>query len=188
MSARRSFRLKTRVPQKPSSAGRNVRDAAMVISTVKDAAMATPFKNESCRTSMPSKAMQTVEPAKSTARPEVLMAVTTASSGAQAAFQALSSSRHDEEGVVDTDAQTDERTQNGRKGGDGEPVTEECRHGGRRADGDESDQQRQEHREQRSEGEHQDDGGQDQTEDHVGAALLRGELLERVAGELHVER
>ena len=45
----------------------------------------------------------------------------------QAAFQSLSTSRHDEERVVDAHAQSDERTQNGRKGGDGEPVTEQRR-------------------------------------------------------------
>ena len=49
-------------------------DASIVMSTASDAVTATPFKNESPRISMPSRAMQTVEPAKSTARPEVLRA------------------------------------------------------------------------------------------------------------------
>ena len=35
------------LPQKPSSAGSNVSEASMVIKTASDAAIATPFKNES---------------------------------------------------------------------------------------------------------------------------------------------
>ena len=79
-----------------------------MIKTVSDAAIATPFKNESCSTNMPSSAMQTVEPANSTARPEVLMAVTIDVFDRLTTFQPLSRSRHDEEGVVDADAQSDE--------------------------------------------------------------------------------
>jgi len=78
-SERRSRRLKTWSPWKPKRAGNKVNEASIVINTVNDAAMATPFKNESCKTSIPRSAMHTVEPAKSTARPEVLIAVTIAS-------------------------------------------------------------------------------------------------------------
>jgi len=85
----------------------NVSDANIVISTVNAAAMATPFKNESCSTSIPSSAMHTVEPAKSTARPEVLIAVTIASSELKPRSN-LSSSRDNKEGVVDPDAEADE--------------------------------------------------------------------------------
>jgi hypothetical protein len=52
----------------------------MVMSTVSDAVTATPFKNDSPKINMPSSAMQTVEPAKSTARPDVFNDVMTASS------------------------------------------------------------------------------------------------------------
>ena len=106
----------------------------------------------------------------------------------QAAFQSLSTSRHDEERVVDAHAQSDERAQNGRKGGDGEPVTEQASSTAvAMPTATSADQQRQQHREERAEGEHEDDGREDQSEDHVGTALLRGELLEGVAGELDVE-
>ena len=74
-SARLSLRLRAWCFWKPSRAGRSVRDANIVISTVSEEAMATPLRNESRRTSMPSSAIHTVMPAKSTARPEVLTAV-----------------------------------------------------------------------------------------------------------------
>ena len=52
----------------------------MVMSTVTEAATPRPFKKEKPSTSMPSRATQTVAPAKRTARPEVFTAVTMASS------------------------------------------------------------------------------------------------------------
>ena len=60
----------------------------------------------------------------------------------QAAFQSLSTSRHDEERVVDTHAEPDEGSQYGREGRDRESVTEQRRR--RRGDthGEESDAER----------------------------------------------
>ncbi len=61
-------------------------EANIVTSTASEAVTATPFKNDRPRTNMPNSAIQTVEPAKSTARPEVLMDVATASSTEQPRF------------------------------------------------------------------------------------------------------
>ena len=62
------------------SEGKSDTEASMVIKTVSDADTATPFKNDKPSINIPRRAIQTVEPAKSTARPEVLRAVVTASS------------------------------------------------------------------------------------------------------------
>ena len=59
-------------------AGSSVSEVAIVNSTAMLDAMPTPLRMLTPRASMPSSAMQTTEPAKNTARPEVLTAVTTA--------------------------------------------------------------------------------------------------------------
>ncbi len=76
---RRSRRLSARVPMKDSRAGSSVTEAATVRTTVRLAAMATPLRKLSRRISMPSRAMQTVAPAKTTARPVVATAFVAAS-------------------------------------------------------------------------------------------------------------
>ena len=63
-----------------SIAGRSVSDAVMVSSTASDEATAGPYRNATPRANMPRSAITTVAPANSTARPEVSMALTTASS------------------------------------------------------------------------------------------------------------
>ncbi len=68
-------------PKKPSSAGSRVSDASTVVATANEEATATPYRKDSPRANRPSRAMHTVIPAKSTARPEVSIAVTVASSG-----------------------------------------------------------------------------------------------------------
>lgn len=69
------------MPSAPSSAGSSVTAAATVMTTVSAEATATPLRKVSRSVNMPSSAMHTVPPAKSTARPEVFSAVTAASSG-----------------------------------------------------------------------------------------------------------
>ncbi len=73
------------VPTKPSTAGSSVTAAATVSATTAAAPMPSPLMNDSPIASMPSNAMITVSPAKSTARPDVSIAVTTASSGSRPA-------------------------------------------------------------------------------------------------------
>ncbi len=67
------------MPMKDSRAGSRVTEAATVRMTVSEAAMATPLRKPSRRMSMPSRAMQTVAPAKTTARPVVATALVAAS-------------------------------------------------------------------------------------------------------------
>ena len=73
-------RLSTRIPKTPSSAGSKVTAAATVNATVSAQATARPFRKVIPSTKMPSSAMHTVPPANSTARPEVSIAATAASS------------------------------------------------------------------------------------------------------------
>ena len=80
-SRRRCRRLSTRIPNTPSSAGSRVTAASTVNTTVSAEATARPFRKLTPRTRMPSSAMHTVLPANRTARPEVSMALTAASSG-----------------------------------------------------------------------------------------------------------
>jgi hypothetical protein len=65
------------MPMKDSRAGSRVTAAATVRTTVSDAAIATPLRKFSRRISMPSRAMHTVAPAKTTARPVVATALVT---------------------------------------------------------------------------------------------------------------
>lgn len=76
---RRSRLLRARMPMNDSSAGSSVTEAATVRTTVRQAAIATPLRKLSCRMSMPSRAIQTVAPAKTTARPVVRTASRAAS-------------------------------------------------------------------------------------------------------------
>ena len=62
-------------------AGSRVSDVTMVRTTTSEIVTATPCREGSGRTSSPSSAAHTVTPASNTARPEVLSAVTAASSG-----------------------------------------------------------------------------------------------------------
>ncbi len=68
------------MPMYERRAGSRVTEAATVRTTVTEAAIATPFRKFSRSTSMPSSAMQTVAPAKTTARPVVATAFAAASS------------------------------------------------------------------------------------------------------------
>jgi hypothetical protein len=77
---RRSRRLSVRIPRMPSRAGSRVIAASTVATTVVAEAMAMPFRKLMPSTSMPSRAITTVAPANSTARPEVSIALTTESS------------------------------------------------------------------------------------------------------------
>ncbi len=107
-SRRRSRRLSTRVPMKPSIAGSSVIAVAIVSTTVMTEAIARPLRKLSRSTYSPSRATQTVPPAKSTARPAVLSERTAASSERQAGLEAVAVPRDDEQRVVDADAQPDE--------------------------------------------------------------------------------
>ena len=72
-------------PTKPSTAGSNVTAASTVTATTAAAPMPNPLMNDRPIASMPSNAMITVRPANNTARPDVSMAVITASSGSRPA-------------------------------------------------------------------------------------------------------
>ena len=69
------------VPTNPSTAGSSVTAASTVTATTAAALIPRPLMNESRMASIPTRAMITVSPANSTARPAVSTAVTTASSG-----------------------------------------------------------------------------------------------------------
>ncbi len=69
-----------RSPANPSRAGRRVTEATIVAATVTEAAMPRPEMNARPISSMPSRETTTVMPAKTTARPAVSIARTTASS------------------------------------------------------------------------------------------------------------
>ena len=88
-SRRRSFLDSAFIPIMPRKAGISVIAASATTSTVTEAAMATPLRNETPRISRPSSATITVAPANRTARPEVLSARTHASSGSRPFLIAL---------------------------------------------------------------------------------------------------
>ena len=68
-------------PTNPRSAGSSVTDAIIVMNTPMAIAIATPRMTDCPMKSRPSTEMSTVVPAKSTARPDVSTARTTAASG-----------------------------------------------------------------------------------------------------------
>ena len=68
-------------PANPSTAGTSVTEASIVMSTVSEVPMANPRIMSMPMKNMPRKESTTVVPAKSTARPAVLVATTTASRG-----------------------------------------------------------------------------------------------------------
>src|SRR5436305_5675537 len=103
------------VPTKPSTAGRSVTAAATVTATTHAAPIPSPLMNDSRIASMPSNAMITVRPANSTARPEVSIAVVTASSGSRPALQPLAVPSDDEQRIVDAHADADHRRQSRRE-------------------------------------------------------------------------
>ena len=80
MSARRSLRRNTRVPNNPSMAGSSVSEAMTVNATAIEVPTATPYRKLTPSANMPSIAMQTIIPANNTARPDVSRDSTTASS------------------------------------------------------------------------------------------------------------
>ena len=114
-SARRCRRLSTRIPNTPSSAGSRVTAASTVNTTVSAEAIARPFRKLTPRTRMPSSAMHTVLPANRTARPEVSMALTAASSGVSPGLQAAAVPGHDEKRVVDAHAEADQGAEDRRE-------------------------------------------------------------------------
>ena len=69
----------TRRPILLSIAGSSVSDASIVSRTASEDATAGPYRNETPRANIPSSAITTVAPANSTARPEVSIALRTAS-------------------------------------------------------------------------------------------------------------
>ena len=70
----------TRSPAKPKKAGSNVNEANSVSATTTAMPIAIPDMKPSCMTSMPSSEMTTVEPANTTARPAVFIAISVDSS------------------------------------------------------------------------------------------------------------
>ena len=68
-------------PTNPSMAGSNVIAAATAITTASDVPTARPWRKLSPISSMPSTETMTVKPANTTARPEVVIASSTAASG-----------------------------------------------------------------------------------------------------------
>ena len=79
-STLRCLRVRVRCPRNPISAGSRVSAAVIGNKTAIDAAIAAPERTLTPTTNMPQRAMHTVSPAKSTARPAVAPAVVTASS------------------------------------------------------------------------------------------------------------
>ena len=106
---------------------------------------------------------------------------------AHSTLQTLAAARDDEERVINTDAQSNERAENRRELGDVEPVAQQRRRGRGDAQREQRDAERQQHGEERPEGEHEDDRGGDEPEDLARASFGRVELPEGVAAELDVE-
>ncbi len=75
-------------PTKPSTAGSNVTEASMTTRTAHTAPTARPRRKPRFITKRPSNEMITVEPAKITARPDVVIAVITAARGSSPAWRA----------------------------------------------------------------------------------------------------
>ena len=70
-------------PAKPRTAGSRVIDATITTATVTEVPTAMPFTKSTPMRNRPSNEMITVQPAKTTARPAVSMARTTACSGSK---------------------------------------------------------------------------------------------------------
>ena len=96
-------------PVKPSSAGTNVTDATIITSTVAAAPAPRPRMKSTPIRKSPQSEITTVAPAKSTARPAVSMASSTAALRTQTVVQPLAVPGDDEQRVVDPDAEPDHR-------------------------------------------------------------------------------
>ena len=108
--------------------------------------------------------MQTMIPANSTARPEVLTALTIGRLDVVAGHEALAVPGHDEQRVVDAHAEADQQDQLGREHRHLEDVAEQADHADGRAERRQRRQQGQGHGEDRAEDEEQHDGGQQHAE------------------------
>ena len=177
----------TRRPNAPSSAGRSVSEPTIVSSTASAAAIAGPLRNEMPSSTMPSRATTTVEPANSTERPAVSMAVRVAARSVGARGALAAEAADDQQGVVDADAERDHHRQGRREVGDVEDGRggEHERH--RQRDRGEGHDQRHRHRGERAEHEQEHDD-RDRDADELAGALRRllGDL-DGLAAELDLQ-
>ena len=127
---------------------------ARIVPTARPSRYCWPTRNS------PHNEMSTVVPAKSTARPAVDMARTTASRGVEAFAEALAVAGDDEQGVVDPDPEPDHGHQLRAEAGIDQQMTDQGYHAVPGADADQRGEDRQSHGHNRSEGEEHDDDRQ----------------------------
>ena len=176
-AAARSDRRSTRRPIMASSAGSRVTAAMTVRNTVTAAPMPSPLTKPTLRMSRPSSATMTVPPAKSTARPEVFIAVAIALVQVGALPQRLAVPVDDEQRVVDADAEPDQGAQLGGDAGQRDDVREQDDREAGDADAGDPGDDRQHRRPDRPEDQEQDQqGGEDADDlaDPSGADLGEG--------------
>ena len=124
---------------------------------------------------MPISEMTTVQPAKSTARPDVSRASTTAPRVA-ALVQALAVPGDDEQRVVDAHADADHGGQLGAERRHDQPGGEQGDDGEADADAEQGGEDRQAHGEHRAEGDEQDDDGGEDADGLARATWAAGRL------------
>ena len=123
--------------------------------------------------------MTTVPPAKSTARPLVSIACTTARFGVGAVVERLAVARADEQRVVDADADADHRGDLRRERRNVEHAREQVHDRESDPDAEQRGHDRQTHREQRPERDQQDDDGREDADELARGHRLLGEHAAR---------
>ncbi len=129
--------------------------------------------------------MQTVAPAKTTARPVVATAAGGGRVHGEALFQSGAMPGDDEQGVVDADAEADEHAEHGGEVGDGHDVAEQHDPGVGDADADQGGGDGQQGGGEGAEGEEEDDGGDGHPDEFGG--VQRGRLGEGDGGAAHLD-
>ena len=177
----------TRRPNAPSRAGRSVSEPTIVNSTASAAAIAGPLRNEMPSSTMPSSATTTVEPANSTERPAVSMAVRVAARTLRAGGALAAEAADDQQGVIDADAEGDHHRQRRGEVGDVEDRRggEDERH--RQPDRRERHDQRHGHRGQRAQHEQEHDDGDGDADELAGALWRLLGDLDGLAPELDLQ-
>ena len=171
----------TRACARPRSAGRRVVEASMVASTVADTATPTPPTHPMPTSRRPSIEITTVVPAKTTARPAESMAVEGRVPGGSPRVEALAVPGHDEERVVDPDAETHHQREQGGVLGDVDHVAQHHDRAGAGADPAHRHGDREAHGQHRPEGDDQHDDGERK------ADQLGRRRIEHARGTAHPE-
>ena len=163
-------------------------EAITMIATITDVAMPAAVMNGMPATASPRIAMTTVPPAKITAGPAVATARPAASVTERPSREVLAVARHEEERVVDADAEADHRGDLGRPARDVDEMVDQRHRGDADAQPEHSDADREPHGDDRAEREQEDDQCSEQSEEfgRLAAGLL--EVEEEVAAHLDAQR